>query len=87
MLKWLRAVQTAIAVLSALLALKGLLEFLEQDDYEGGVDYILNQPALADEVRALPAEVLAAIRIGGPILLRWIDQLIPEEKVLAATGG
>ena len=74
------------AVASVLEEAKGILTFLAADDYEGASAAVLNLPSLQEDLAKLPAEVLAAATLLLPVLLKGLDRVVPEEKILAAMG-
>jgi len=76
----------AMTLLTALEEAKGILAFLAADDYEGASAALLASPSLQDDLAKLPAEVQTAAPLLLPVLLKGLDRVIPEEKILAAMG-
>lgn len=79
-----RLIQVAITLLEALASLKELLQLLQRDDYEGARDFLLTHPQLQEELAKLTPDVKAAMALAGPAMMKLVDRLIPEEKILDA---
>ena len=74
----------AMTIMTVLEEAKGILAFLARDDYEGASAALLAVPSLQDDLAKLPAEVQTAAPLLLPVLLKGLDRVIPEEKILAA---
>jgi len=83
-MKIFRLLSVAISLIAGLQDLKELLGRLAANDYAGAWADLKAQPVVLGILGRLSAEEQAACDLAGPLVMRALDAIIPEEKILAA---